>query len=521
MVIETKDIDKLIDRCAYKEEVECTVEEKESRKYELVRCINSYVRFLRWVKIVEAPTYSSQGGVIPLQLWSHIKEIVASLIDPDHRLLVILKARQVGASWIIASYVLWHALSHKGSLSILFSKGEPEATLLLKKCKDIFEQLPSFMKIARGKNSDTELSFPYMNSSLVVKAATESAGVSYQASIVVCDEWQDHEYATKIWLNAKPCIDHGGQFIGIFTSPKPNLDKLPVSIFKAAREGKNNFKAIFIPYYSRPGNTKEWYEKQKKEVTVQELEGLTPELYMERTYPSSETEALSEVSSISAFDHKVLDEMMGETKNPIKDFIEGIDPKLIHIYQAWNQGELYIASSDVSHGIGKDYSVTLIMNVRNGSVVADILSNSVNENDFAYHSLCLMKVYHNPLWFIEDNDWGRVIINIAERDGYKNLGYRDIKHTKSGWHTDEKTRTELWGALLPAINTHQITIFNPDGIKQFYSVIRNTEKNGRIEANSGGHDDYPMAVGICWFKREDVKPPIFEYKPIQSVHFRK
>ncbi len=523
---EVKNLNHLIDRCAFKAEEECTPGEKEARRLEILRCDKSFLRFLHWAKIVEAPTYDSPGGVIKLQLWPHILEIAGSLINPDHRLLSILKSRQVGVSWEVGGcYVTWHALTHTGSLSILFSKGEPEAIALLDKCKAVYEQLPPFMKIAKGADSKTELTFPFMKSCITAKAATESAGVSYQASIIVLDEAQDLEYAKKIWLNAKPCIDAGGQFIIIWTSPKPDLNKLCVYIHKQARTGKNNFHPIFIPYFARPGRDEKWYEKQKKEVSlnVEELEGLTPELYMERTYPRSEDEALSETSSISAFDHRVLDEMMGETKNPVKDVPDGIDPKLVHIYQKWNLGELYIAGTDTAHGVGKDFSVTTIMNCRTGAVVADILSNAIDENDFAFHSLKLMEAYHNPLWYIEDNDWGRVIINIALRNGYKNLGYSDKSRNRPGWHTagGDEGRTLLWGTLIPAINTHQITIFNPEGIKQFRSVIRNVKKNGRIEAAKGGHDDYPMAVGICWLKREEVKPPVFSYKPIQTLHFRR
>jgi hypothetical protein len=506
---EARNIENTIDRTSFKVEGELTAYEKQVRLLELKRCSESFLRWLKWVKLVEAPTYDSPGGVIKLQLWPHILEITRELINPASRLLVILKARQVGASWIVAAYVLWHALFRNGSLSILFSKGEPEGILLLKKCKDVYGQLPPFMQLSTGKNSDTEMSFPFMNSSIVAKAATESAGVSYQASIVVCDEWQDHEYANKIWLNAKPCIDHGGQFIGIFTSPKPELNKLCVNIFKQARKGQNGFHAIFIPFWARPGNDEKWYQKQLKEVSIDELDGLSPELYMERTYPRSETEALSEASSVSAFDHRVLDEMAGETKNHIREGLpDGIDPKLVHIYQLWQLGGFYIAASDTGHGVGKDYSITVVMNCRTGAVVADIMSNVINESDFAFHSMKLMEAFHNPLWYIETNDWGQVIVNIAMRDGYRNLGYQDKNRNKPGIRTvgGEDGRTLLWGTLIPAINTHQITIFNPEGIKQFRDVNRNSEKQGRIEAKKGGHDDYPMAVGIAWMKREEVKP---------------
>ncbi len=523
-VVEKREItrlENLIEGCAYKPESECTADEKELRRVEVRRCNDSFLRFLHWVKIVEAPTYNSVGGVIPLELWGHILQIVSSLINPLDRLLVLLKARQIGASWIFMAYILWHSLTHEGSLSILFSRGEPEVIQLLKKGKDIYSQLPPFMQLTKGKDSDTELSFPFMKSYIVAKPATESAGVSYQASIIFIDEAQDMEYLQKIWLNAKPCIDAGGQFFMVFTSPKPDLNKLCVNIYKQARKGLNNFKAIFVPYYARPGRDEKWYEKQKKEVSIDELDGLSPELYMERTYPRSEEEALSETSSVSAFDARVLDEMAGETKNPIVEFMDGIDPKLVHIYQKWNLGELYIAGTDTAHGVGKDYSVTALMNCRTGAIVAGIRSNVINENDFAFHSLKLMEAFHNPLWYIEDNDWGRVIINLTERSGYKNLGFTDKSRNKHGWHTGggDEGRTLLWGTLIPAINTHQITIFDSEWIKDFRDVIRNPLKNGRIEAKKGGHDDVPMAIGICWLLREQVRPPVYEYTPLQTLHF--
>lgn len=516
-----RNVDNLIDRCAYKAEEDCTPYEKEVRQLELKRCNDSFLRFLHWVKIVEAPTYDSPGGVIPLQLWPHILEIVGALTDPLARLFILMKSRQIGASWIIAVYVLWHALTHEGSLSILFSKGEEEAIALLDKCKGVYNALPPFMKLAKGGDSKTELSFPFVNSHIYAKAGTESAGVSFQASIIVMDEAQEMEYAQKLWLNAKPCIDHGGQLIMVFTSPKPELDKLPVHIFRQSRKGTNNFKASFVSCWARPGRDQKWYDKTMKDLSPEALEGLSRELYMERAYPRSEEEALSEASSVSAFDYRVLDEMMGNTLNPIKNTPDGIDPKLVHIYQMWHLGELYIAGTDTSHGVGKDYSVTVVMNCRTGAVVADILSNVLHENDFAFHSMKLMEAFHNPLWYIEDNDWGRVIINAALRAGYNHLGYSDKQRNRPGWHTGggDEGRTLLWGNLIPAINNHQITIFNPEGIKQFRDVYRNSEKNGRIEAKKGGHDDYPMAVGICWLKREEVRPPVYDYVPIQTLHF--
>ena len=108
----------------------------------------------------------------------------------------------------------------------------------------------------------------------------------------------------------------------------------------------------------------------------------------------------------------------------------------------------------------------------------------------------------NPIWAIEDNEWGILAIRTAQAMRYRHLYHRDDGN-KVGWHTDERSRNVLWGDLREAIETGQLTIFNEDGLAQFFEVIYRERREGRvrIEARSGGHDDYPMAVGIAWQMR--------------------
>ena len=105
--------------------------------------------------------------------------------------------------------------------------------------------------------------------------------------------------------------------------------------------------------------------------------------------------------------------------------------------------------------------------------------------------------------------------------GYKHFGYENDKRVdgKEGIRTGPATRIEIYGAVIPAVNNHQVIIYNKEGLKQFYDVIRNPEKNGRIEARRGGNDDYPVAVGICLAKMHNVTLTSQSYAPIESLHF--
>uniref|UniRef100_A0A6M3IWY9 Putative terminase n=1 Tax=viral metagenome TaxID=1070528 RepID=A0A6M3IWY9_9ZZZZ len=510
---------------AYKREEECSAEERRERILEKAKCLTSFWYFLDYVKIVDPPTASNPGGVILLKQWPHIIDMVKTFLSST--LIVIMKSRQIGASWIVAAYVLWFAISHKGSSIILFSKGEKESWELLSKCRRIWGQLPDFLQPALKPDSSEEMGFPDLLSSIKALAATETAGISFTASIVVCDEWEEHPYADGNYLSSKPTRDAGGQFIGIFTVNKLKPDTLSKAIFKGALEGINGYVAKFYPYWVRPGRDEAWYADTRRSIPERELATLTPDLYMEQNYPRSIEEALRTTQDVSAFDHKALDDMMSRTHNPVEVVKDGIDSLIVNIYKDYLIGDFFIAASDTAHGVGKDNSVTTVMNVVTGEIVADILNNRLSPEEFAMHSVRMLQIYQSPKWYIESNDLGGITISTAQRLHYSHLGYQDPKMNKIGFNTNgwasagglKGTRTDLFAHLIPAINNRQITIYNSAGLKQFYDIIRVVEKAGRIEAVKGRHDDYPIAVGICWLKKGEVSVTPMGNKPVESLTF--
>ena len=78
------------------------------------------------------------------------------------------------------------------------------------------------------------------------------------------------------------------------------------------------------------------------------------DIYMWRNYPKSIDEFFATIKTLQVFDHKILDEMMGETRNPI--MIDNINNSIIHVYKPFCVGEQYISAIDTAHGVGKDYS---------------------------------------------------------------------------------------------------------------------------------------------------------------------
>jgi hypothetical protein len=498
----------------YKPESECDSTDRKIRAIENEKCKASFVYFLKYVKIIKPPTQDDPGGIIPFQLWEHTKQAIKILLTK--KLFSWLKSRQIGASWLVAAYVTWYAMSKVGSNIILMSKGEIEAIELLKKCYLIYDNLPDFMKLKVDPKSLTDMGFPIMKSNIKVLAATKTAGVSFTASVLVCDEHQDHPFAEQNYFAAKPIIDAGGQFISIFTQSGETLDTLANTLFIDAMAGINGFAYLFTGWQAVPNRTQKWYNSVMSSIPKDKLLTLTPELYMRRNYPATVAEALMPIQTTAAFNLSVITNMMENVRNFIQ--LPDIDTNIIHVYKPFNLGDYFVASTDTAHGLGKDYSVTVIMNVKTGEIVADILNNLIPPEELAYHSIKLLELYKSPLWVIEANDYGGVTISTAQRLGYKNF-YEE--KGRIGFITDNTNRPLLWGSVIPAINNNQITIYNKDGLQQFFYVIRNADKLGRIEGMKGRNDDYPLAVGLAWFKKDEVQTGIINYKPVHSLTFNR
>lgn len=483
----------------------------------------SLIYFLKtYAKIVEPATVmGNKGGAIPFEFWPHLVEITWHFLHS--RFIVILKPRQAGVSWILAAYALWMAITKDSANILMFSKGEKECWELLAKCRRIWEQLPPFMKFPLKKDSAEELEFRGLGSHIKAFAATESAGVGEAASVIIADEWEYHPFAASNFLNARPTIDSsGGQWIGCFTVDKRKPNTYAKKIFKQAHYDKvGDFVPLFYPYNVRPGRDEEWYEKTKLNTPDDELDGLTPDLYMQQNYPRSIEEALSPVQEISAFDLNILDRMMDETRRPLdlNGKYPDLNPMICRIYKDYVPGRTYVAASDTAHGVGKDYHATGIMDVRTKEIVADIFTNRLQINDFAYWSVKLLEVFGKPKWGPEDNEWGKSLIDHAISMGYRNWIYYDDKRTKIGIHVNDPIRKLIWGKLLSAINNNQLVVYNAEGLKQFYDIIWYVDPTGkresRLEAMAGRHDDYPTMAGEALYLAEKV--PLNNAPQVKSI----
>ena len=450
--------------------------------------------FEDFCKFVKVPVEGI--GMVPLEMWPHTLDAIRTLSTEN--LIVWAKARQIGITTVLAAFAVWHASYRPNALVVIFSRGQGQAYTFLAKCRAIWKALPDGLRVDTGSGVDFPNNREQMTlsngSQIVAFPSTEDAARGLTPTLAIFDEADYHDYIEAGYSSVKPGISnpvHPGQMIVTSTVNAYKLGSFFQNLYK--RSPQNGFVKMFYNWRVVPTRTDTWYEQEK--LTYQDMA-----LFIKEN-PNNEQEAFAPTRAIAAFDMDILEWMNTRCLAPIEmpTMQNGVTA---NIYQRFSPGVRYSAATDTSHGTGKDNAVTVVLDTITGAVAADIVSSVVNPNQLAIASVELLNMYDSPIWGIEDNDWGINTITEAQNLKYPRLYHHEIG--QAGWHTwdaqghPKGSRFQIWGDLIEAINNQRLTIFNEDGLAEFFTVIRNPEKNGRIEAQQGAHDDYPMAMCIAY-----------------------
>lgn len=206
----------------------------------------------------------------PFKMWDEQREALRSIMS--HRWNVVLKARQLGLSWLVL-HIAAHTLISPGKTVIGMSRTEEEAKELVRRLKVIFTYMPEIIAdkdftpinwkgaIFSGTALTMTITFPDGKQSVFKAfASSPGSGRSFTANLVIFDEWAFQAFAEEIWQSAFPTINRptGGKVIGLSTIERGSLFE---TIFT---DPDNGFNKIFIPWYADPRRDKEWYEQTRR-----------------------------------------------------------------------------------------------------------------------------------------------------------------------------------------------------------------------------------------------------------------
>lgn len=221
-------------------------------------CKRSFVEFLSYVTILTDDPHNP--GAIPFVPYSY--QVERAEAWEAHESEVILKARQLGFSWLVAAYMYWRAAYHGWAVGY-YSRAEDEAKHQLEqRVLFIHQKLAAHLSVAYRK-VDTLVQFD-SGGSIRVFPSTESAGIGYTFQLIVADESAFHAYGAQNYAAYQPTLSAGGQYLAISTAD-PSLGPAGFfyDLYWGAVRGENGYRAVFIPWHARPGRDAEWYERAR------------------------------------------------------------------------------------------------------------------------------------------------------------------------------------------------------------------------------------------------------------------
>lgn len=195
-------------------------------------------------------------GLIDLEPWPHLEELIGDWGEGKSG--VVLKARQIGVSWAVATYVAWVA-QRPGSMSILLSQGQFESFELLRKVRAILINHRNPSELSTDAKGEIEV---LGGGRVVALPSTMNAGRGFTATLVVADEAAYHPYGEDNYAAYRPSLDGGGQFIAVSTAN--GAIGWFAELYWDAVRGSNGYNHWFYPWNVRPGRDAAWLEAERR-----------------------------------------------------------------------------------------------------------------------------------------------------------------------------------------------------------------------------------------------------------------
>jgi hypothetical protein len=464
---------------------------------EFARCKDDVAYFIHNYLVID-DTQGDSVGSMPFHLWPD--QVTALGVLATERLVIFLKARQLGISWLCLAYALWLALFHPGKLVLLFSQGELEAGEMLRRYKAMYDRLPGWMlRRLPARTIDNTTTQGWANGSRCkCLPATQKAGRSFTASLAILDEAAHQQWGGKLYAAMKPTIDAGGKLFVV--SSANGADGFFDKLWKKAESGVSTFRAIFLPWWSRPGRDQAWYDAQVADSTDPDL--------IKQEYPNTSIEAFVS-SGRTRFHASWVAAQMAHARGavPVPDseyrHLRGMDhfPGLV-VFKLPNPARRYIVSADPAEGLERgDASDAVVLDRDTLEEVACF--NGQWEPDAFARLLDRLATFYNAGILVERNNHGHaVLLRLADLCGDRVLDGLD---GRPGWLTNAVTKVQVIDFLAASLRDGTITIRSAAAVgeMQEYLVLA----NGGTGAPPGSHDDRVMsrAIALGWLKLAQVR----------------
>lgn len=493
-----------------------------------------------------------------LRFYNLIKELKEKQVPIR---IIILKARQMGFSTLTEGILFKETVTHHNVSAGIISHTAEATNNIFNITNLFYNELPNEIKPQKLKSNSKELIFNTKdNRGLNSKITCMTAGTSDVGRSATYNILHLSEFA--FWPG-----DKKKTYTGLIqTVPKTSNSMIIIEstangyefyqeLWDMAKKGENDFVPFFIGWnelseYRMPYNGFELTDEEKtlKEIYSLDNEQIAWRRWCIRTncsndinlfrqeYPICPEEAFM-LSGETVFDTEIIMNRMKTLDKPLKtgyflyDFDDSKEGKekfsnirfirdsngYINIYKLPNQPKFtkYCLGGDTA-GNGSDNFTGHVLDAETGEQVA-VLKRKYDPDLYVKQMYCLGYYYGWALIGIEAN-FDTFPNMELQRFQYPNIyvreridNYTKKKEKKYGFLTTSSNRNAIIGRLIQIVREESNLINDYDTLEELRTIIRN--KDSRIEAPPGGHDDQMMGLAIAHQIKDQV---VFDNNTITS-----
>jgi len=454
---------------------------------EMVKCGKNCSYFLN----TYARIATLDKGIVTFKLFQYQKELITSL--NKNRFNIVLKARQLGASTIVAGYILWYCLFHKDKNVVIVANKQKSSRNVMRKAKLMYSLLPNWLKVT-DLVIDNKNEIEFSNRSRIsAEATTMDAGASDSISLLLIDEAALIDNLEEMWGAIFPTLSTGGRCI-VNSTPR-GVGHYYHTLWKEGVNGDNPFVPTKLMWDARPDRDQAWFDSETKSMTAKKIA---------REYLCS-----FEQSGDTFFDGDTIEFVMLNTNS---NFGKLKNNPSTYIFKDPMKGRKYMVSADVARGDGSDNSAFHVFDLKTREQVAEFESQMPTDS-FAALLKFVAETYNEAPVVIENNNQGWAVLQTLKALGYTQIYYsrkgmasqggigvyaydhNTSKYTM-GFTTDQFTRQQMLQHTEEAIRNKQVRLYGERTLDEMKSFVWN---RGKPQAQRGCNDDLIMSLGIgCW-----------------------
>lgn len=469
------------------------------------------------------------------------------------RRYIVLKARQLGITWLSALLALWYLLFKPGTRVLIVSINEKEASKVIGRIWIMYQSLPAHLcrhativKPSRGADPSDTIEVRHEDgkkSTILALPSTPKAGHGETAALVILDELARQDYAMQTWTAVIPTAAKGGLIIGISTGNGVSTQEGQGNFFHFLWRGADEaqVRKRFLSVFTHPDRDEEWYQREAMAIPLPSVRG--------EQYPRTEREAFIltgdpyfDVDALAWYDEFGLREPLfrgryvreGEARTSRFQKLE-LGP--VRIFEPADGKHDYLITADVATGRGKDYSAAYVLDLVTMAPVAEVQAK-IPADLYAEQLYCLARYYGDAKIAVENaGGFGdAVIISLRERKpwrpAYTNLHQHvhelewGLPERKGlGYPVNVHTRPQMLGTLAAALREHSLPYVSAECLAELQTFVHR-DTNPSPRAQEGCNDDRVMALAAACDlyrryggERKERKPR--EYRPSRPWESRK